>query len=82
MDIEAGNPDLNDDLLGSTAHPQIWYHLCTDAGTSTIIYIDFLENDVTDKCLKTNHSAYLCTMTSHPTNPQKWERLFTNVATV
>ena len=49
MAIEAGNLDLNDDVLGSTAHLRIWYHLCTDAGTSTVAYIDFLENDVMDK---------------------------------
>ena len=42
MAIEAGNLDLNEDVLGSTAHPRIWYHLCTNAETSTVAYIDFL----------------------------------------
>ena len=49
MAIEAGNPDLNDDVLGSITYPRIWYHLCTDAVISTVAYINFLDNEVMDK---------------------------------
>ena len=49
MAIEAGDPDLGKDELGSTELPRIWYHLCTNAGTTTIAYVDFLKYDVMDK---------------------------------
>ena len=49
MAIEAGDPDLGKDELGSTELPRIWYHLCTNAGTTTIAYGDFLKYDAMDK---------------------------------
>ena len=47
--IEAGDPKLEPDKLGSVDSPQIFYHLCTDADTSTKTYLDFLKYDVMDK---------------------------------
>ena len=49
MAIEAGDPELEADKLGSVDLPRIFYHLCTDAGTSTKSYLDFLKYDVMDK---------------------------------
>ena len=48
MTTKARNQDLNNNVLGSIFHPQIWYHLCTEAVTPTVTYIKFLENDVMD----------------------------------
>ena len=49
MAVEAGDPDLDPQELGSVARPRIWYHVSIDAGTSTEAYLKFLEYDVLDK---------------------------------
>ena len=43
MDIKTVNQDVNNNVLGSTAHPESSTSLCTDAGVSTISYGEFLE---------------------------------------
>ena len=45
---------IADDVPWSTVHPQSWYHLCRDAGASTVACINFLENDVMSKVFEDN----------------------------
>ena len=48
MATKTGDPGLRAEEEGSTKKPRLWFHLSTDAGTSTKSYVDFINLDLMD----------------------------------